>query len=172
MHCHALLTPPHILACYSPSKLLLSNRLTGYMNTMQLMILSLIPRPALKWFWDKTQADWNLDAFLLPAVSTFILHSNSCYSSSVAKQETNKTSASLKSQMCSIFIYIYTIWLLYLVYEGYIVSQSQNSLESDPVSKGSGIIPSLKRVWNQTQSQKGLESDPVSNRSGIRPSLK
>ena len=114
IHFHASLTPPHILACYSPSKLLLSNRLTGfYVNTMQLMILSLIPIPALKWFWDKTQADWNLDAFLLPAVSTFI-HSNSCYSSSVAKQETNKTSASLKSQMCSIFIYTVTLYGYYI----------------------------------------------------------
>ena len=65
-----------------------------------------------------------------------------------------------------IYLHSYTIWLLYLVYEGYIVSQSQNSLESDPVSKRSGIGSSLKRVWNQTQSQKGLESDPVSKKSG------
>ena len=39
-------------------------------------------------------------------------------------------------------------------------------LESDPVSKESGIRLSLKKVWNQTQSQKGLESDPVSKKSG------
>ena len=29
--------------------------------------LSLILRPALKWFWNETQADWNPDVFLLPA---------------------------------------------------------------------------------------------------------
>ena len=40
IYCHASLTHPPIPACYSPSKLLLGNRLTGsYVNVMQLACL-------------------------------------------------------------------------------------------------------------------------------------